>query len=123
MGRRLTGAVLHALLLPGLALSIAAPIATLRGPGILLMTLATVVLFTLLNLECGQRPAYVQFWGSHASKNLGFTPLLFDDVLAPRDKLSVVRRSGYSLAWLALGLFWLSLAVNDLFFGSAPPTT
>jgi hypothetical protein len=115
MGRRLTGALLHALLLPGLALSIAAPIAGLRGSGILLAMLATVALLTLSNLDFGRRPAYARFWGSESSRSLGFSPRLFDDALTSREKLGIVLTSGFGVAWLALDFLWLAFAVNDLF--------
>ena len=70
LGRRLTGAVLRALLVA----AIVAPITTsivrefsaVDGSGALLLTLAIVVLLTLFNFTLGRWPAYVGFWGGSA---------------------------------------------------------
>lgn len=113
-GRRLTGAVLHALVGTGLALPGAATIASLRGSVvdphgavILLVMLVLVVLFTLVNLAFERSPAFAErVWGR------GHTPRVFDDALTAREKLAVFLKSGWCLFWLAVDLFWLWLALE-----------
>jgi hypothetical protein len=111
IGRRLTGAVLHALLVTAVMAPIMTGIAggfsAIGGSGALLVTLATVVLLTLISLALGGWPAYLRFWGNHDGPYI--TASLFDDGLTPREKFRLVLKSGCGRFWLALDLGWVTL--------------
>lgn len=125
--RVITGAVLHALLVSAIAMLIAIGVTGLaigpqplrerifitvdefsffhRGAGILLVMLATILLFMLLSLAVGRWSAYVRAWGQTS-----LTARLFDDALTPREKLMVVVKSKWGCLGLALDLGWLGMA-------------
>lgn len=125
--RVITGAVLHALLVSAIAMPIAIGVTGLaigpqplrerifitvdefsvfhRGAGILLVMLATILLFMLLSLAVGRWSAYVRARGQTS-----LTARLFDDALTPREKLMVVVKSKWGCLGLALDLGWLGMA-------------
>jgi hypothetical protein len=122
MGRRLSGAALHALIVTGLyQVYVIFPLMLFgnllgRAKGIdslgytfagdhvstvlVLVMLATFALQTLLNLAAGSRPGYVRIWGP----TLG--PLL-DNRLSAREKLAHVVTNRRGCTKVALCLWWL----------------
>jgi len=123
-GRRLTGALLNALLTTGalypgmvwLAGLIVGP-QTLREKiiisvshfaiahgraGVLLVMLASIVLFTLWSLIPGAR-------GHMLDRKV--SPLLTDDALTVRDKLRVITGSWWALLLILLNVYWIAFAV------------
>jgi len=132
MGRRLTSAVLHALIVTGLyqvyvilpliivgnlvfrekaiiSLGKSAAIDHLSS-GLVLVMLATFALQTLLNLAVGSRPGYARIWGP----TLG--PLL-DNGLSAREKLAHVVTSWRGCTWVAYGLVWLVFIAAIAYLG------
>ena len=115
IGRRLTGAVLHALLLAGVILPMLfGGLPWLRGSALLLAMSAVIVPIALYDLVCWRRPDYVQFWAHEGWRFIGITPQLFDDALTSRQKLMATLKTGWGVAWLAIVLLWLGYPVIDL---------
>jgi hypothetical protein len=111
LGRRVTGAVLHALLaaamLAPLTISILREFSAVESGRAVLVTLAVIVLVALFNVTLGQWSAYVRFWGDVPF----LTQNLFDDSLTPREKLKVVLKSVWGRVLLMLALVWLAWCV------------
>lgn len=124
LGRRLAGSFLYALTISAVGMPVAVWVVGLAlGPqalrekivvtvgrfaefhgrtGLLLVMLGTVVVLTLYNLAVGPRRRYAWNWA--------FAPMMFDDALSAREKLSAVLASWWGRALLALVALWIGLA-------------
>jgi hypothetical protein len=124
MGRRLTGAVLYALLIMGIAMPVFTGIAGLIiGPqplrdrviitvdrfaayhgsaGVFFVMLSGVALLTLYNILVGSRARYAWNWA--------VIPPLFDDAIGAREKGMRVLTNNWARLLLVLDLAWIVLA-------------